>query len=249
MANIIVSKEQLKEQSIRVYDGITTVYERTGEEESLDLSELVPKFNDCYAVNNSTVAYVLDNELWVTPYLRSVVLTLKMMQFKQSEFYVPFSNGDYPKEEKERWSLLREHSRIKLHEDMQQQFKNFCLKFSISAGIKELSDEVLKKCFKIPSNGFKVVHRYYEDYVYPLVDEWSDYSKVEFCLGHFCMNNGIIVFVDNQGNSWLAKGYKILKVLQDAGYTERSIFVPLSNGEDIQDEYLRNCWKNLEKFN
>ena len=46
-------------------------------EETLDFSTLLPKFNGCFAVNNSTVAFVKDNKLYVSPYTLDIVADLK----------------------------------------------------------------------------------------------------------------------------------------------------------------------------
>ena len=70
MANNIIAMDSLKEGAVRVYSGMITVFPQLAKEEVLNVSELTPKFNGCYATNNSTVCFVSDNEVFVTPNTR-----------------------------------------------------------------------------------------------------------------------------------------------------------------------------------
>lgn len=65
MANNIIAMDSLKEGAVRVYTGMITVFPQFSQEEALSLSEPAPKFNGCYATNNSTVCFVSDNEIFV----------------------------------------------------------------------------------------------------------------------------------------------------------------------------------------
>lgn len=99
--------KELVNDSIRVYSGMVTVFPQFGQEEVLDV-DWAPKFEHCFAVNNSTVAFVLESKLFVTPYTSLVVDVLRSEAFHQENFHVPFSNWDYPKEEQQKWNELRE---------------------------------------------------------------------------------------------------------------------------------------------
>ena len=239
--------EELKEGAIRAYNGMIVCYP-TGKKEPLDITEITPKFNGRYSINNSTVCFVCKDEVWVAPYTRVLLATLKHLDFSEEDFNVPFSNGNYPLEFEKKWSLLRQHSRIKMQEKMKESFINFCENFSQEKGMKKLSEDILAKCLQIPSGGMKVKYRYYEDYNYPLIDEWSDFGRIEFCLGCYCKNNGIVVFVTDVGSTYLARGYGIIKLLEDAGYREKPLYVPMSNRQEIVDEVLKRQWDSLKKF-
>ena len=112
-----ITMDYLKEQgAIKVYSGMIAVYPQFNHEEALNISELAPKFNGCYAVNNSTVCFVSNNEVFVTPYTRNTMRVLDSEGFVEKNFFVPFSNWDYPKKEQGKWESLREESR-KSHEE------------------------------------------------------------------------------------------------------------------------------------
>ena len=46
--------EILKKEAVRVHTGMTAVFPQFQQEHDLDMSELIPKFDGCFATNNST---------------------------------------------------------------------------------------------------------------------------------------------------------------------------------------------------
>lgn len=235
--------EKLINDSIRVTPGMIAVYPQWGKEEELKVVELVPKFNGRFASNNSTVSFVHDGIFYVTPYTRKAVKTLRENGLSSDYFYVPFSNGDYPKTEKYRWEQLRAKARKSYEED----FVADCNRYCDEHGFGEISEETLQRCFKMPSTGVHVKHLYFEDFYYPIINNLClDCIGVER-IGHYCSNNGRVVFVYRDGGTYVAKGYKILEELRSAGYKEMGLFVPFSNGEQIQDPVLRAKWETLSK--
>lgn len=239
--NNIIAMDSLKEGAVRVYTGMIAVFPQFSKEEALNLSELAPKFNGCYATNNSTVCFV-ENEIFVTPYTRVAMRTLRSEGFCEKSFYVPFSNGDYPKSEQVKWNTLRENARQSYKAD----FISDCEAYCDERHIGSISEETLANCFEMPENGVRVKHLYFEDTYYPIMNQSCLDCRCDN-LGHFCCNNGRVVFVYRNGKTYVAKGYKILNELRAAGYTESGLFVPFSNGEEIQDYALRVRWESITK--
>ncbi len=235
--------EELKEQSVRIYNGMIAVYPQFGEEEALDISSLIPKFNGCYASNNSTVCYVTENEVYVTPYTHAVRNTLCDNCFMEKSFFVPFSNWDYPKDEQQKWESLRGKAMVTYAEE----FVDDCARYCDEHYISFISEESLKECFEMPANGVRVKHIYYEDCYFPVINNICFDSVAARSIGRFCTNNGRVVFVYRNGKTYVTKGYKILRELRDAGYVESSIFVPFSNGEEILDPVLKARWDAIKK--
>lgn len=245
MAHITTDLEYLRNRcSVKVYTGMIVVFPQFCQRELLDVSEQASKFNGCYAVNNSTIAFVFENEVYVTPETNKVRKTLEDAGFRMSCFAVPFSNWDYPFEEKEKWELLKERARQAIVDEFEEECEFFC-DFN---GIDKLDKEVLRKCFEIPRNGVRIWHLNYEAICYPVVTKLYLDRDVSEKLGTFCCNNGKVVFVYRNGKTYVAKGYKILNVLRNAGFREVSIFVPFSNGETILDEKLKMKWESISKF-
>lgn len=235
--------DSLKEGAIRVYTGMIAVFPQTSKEETLNISELAPKFNGCYATNNSTVCFISENEIYVTPYTRATMHSLLSAGFRQDHFYVPFSNWDYPKYEQVKWESLRK----KAHQSYEEDFVDDCTKFCDEHNIGVISDETLQNCFKMPNEGVEVKHPYFKTRYYPVINnQCLDCVAVEK-IGTYCSNNGRVVFVYRDGHTYVTKGYKIISELRAAGYKENGLFVPFSNGEEIQDYALRTKWESIRK--
>ena len=244
MANNIIAMDSLKEGAVRVYSGMIAVFPQFAQEKALDISELVPKFNGCYATNNSTVCFVSDNEVFVTPYTRVTMSSLRFEGFCKKDFYVPFSNWDYPKDEQFKWKYLCWKARQSYEEDFAEDCVSYCDEHHIGA----ISEETLGNCFEMPATGVRVKHLYFETCYYPIINSNCFDCIAADRIGHFCTNNGIVVFVYRNGKTYVAKGYKMLDELRAAGYTESDLFVPFSNGEQIQDCNLKACWESITKF-
>lgn len=236
--------EELINDSIRVTTGMIAYYPQFSQAETINVSEIVPKFPGRYAINNSTVAFVHDGNFYVTPYTRDVKTVLVNNGFKHEYFNVPFSNWDYPQAEVVKWNALRENARQSYKKD----FVSDCEAYCDEQRIKAISDETLKKCFEMPECGVKVKHHHYEETYYPIMNQ-SCLDSRSVNLGHYCFNNGRVVFVYRNGKTYVAKGgYKIIEELRAAGYTESGLFVPFSNGEVIQDTVMRARWESLAKI-
>jgi hypothetical protein len=157
-------------------------------------------------------------------------------------FYVPFSNGDYPKKEKSRWEELCTMQHKLAKEDFIQSCEEYCDKHNIGT----LTDEVLSKCFVIPEKGVMVesMKKYRETY-YPMLNTTFFDSNAQNLLGKFFCNNGRVAFIYRDGRTIVTRGYWIKSVLEAAGYKEENIFVPFSNSETIVDLFWRSQWERV----
>ncbi len=239
----VCTMETLITNSIRVTPGMVAVFPQYADESIINVSEIVPKFSGCFATNNSTVAFIYNDEFYATPYTRNVMRTLRENGFREAYFYVPFSNWDYPKNYRWKWENLREKAQESWHQD----FVSDCIDYCEKKGIGKLSEEVLQKCFEMPSSGVKVTHLYFETTYYPEINNDCLDCVAADKLGTFNTNNGRVVFVYCDGRTFVAKGYKILSELRAAGYKEAGLFVPFSNGEEIQNPVIRSIWESISK--
>lgn len=242
MANTYANLKELINESVHVTSGMIAVYPQFQTEEVLD-SSWTPKFNGCYATNNSTVAFVNENELFVTPITRAAMKVLNEADFSRGFFYVPFSNWDYPKAEEKKWRRLQE----KANEDREDEFIENCAKYCDMHHIGSIDEDILKNCFIMPATGVPVKHLHFENVYYPAItSRYLGCTETER-LGTYCANNGKVVFVYRDGKTYVTKGYRVIEALREAGYKEKGIFVPFSNGETIMDPYLANKWEQIKK--
>ena len=234
----------LKANSVNVTKKTTLVWpQREEEDEVIDMTDIGSKFNGSYAINNSTICYVVNNEVFVTPYTREAMAEIKALGLTERHFYVPFSNWDYPKYQEERWSSLRKEAR----ESQYRNYENDCRNWCAQHGVNELSKETMDRCFRIPRGGMKVLMIHYETVNYPICNEMNMDSATIDKLGSYNTNNGKVVFVYCDGHTYVAKGYSILEELKNAGYRKSNLYVPLSNGEKIVNPSLAFEWKDIPK--
>ena len=236
--------KNLKENSIRISSAIAVCWPQYGDkEETLDMTDIGSKFNGCYATNNSTICFVIDHEVFVTPYTRGAMSTIVNAGLTEKHFYVPFSNWDYPKYEKAKWQRLCELATESYYRDYEVDSAKWCDEHNIG----ELSEETMERCFRMPRSGVPVKHLHFEDTYYPACNESCVDCTVIDRLGRYCANNGKVVFVYHDGHTYVTKGYWILDELRHAGYKESGLFVPFSNGEQITNPYLATKWEQISK--
>ena len=100
--------KELMRNSINVSGRTEVCWPQLGyKEETIDMSDVGSKFNGCYAMNNSTICFVVDHEVFVTPYTYEAMITIEEAGLVKKDFYVPFSNWDYPKNRWDEWQRLR----------------------------------------------------------------------------------------------------------------------------------------------
>lgn len=234
----------LVESSIRIYDGMLVCWPQFNKRDTLSVSELIPKFPGCYATNNSTVAFIWNDSFYVAPYTRLAISILKDSGLQNSSFYVPFSNWDYPVNEETLWKKIKAEAEVQNDEEHAED----CAKYCDEHGFGKISDEALVNCLRIPDDGVRTRHlgHGYESVVYPVIAGCLDCNACD-AIGTFNTNNGKVVFIYRNGATYVTKGYGIVKELEAAGYTKSSkLFVPLSNGEEIEDPYLRAKWDSIK---
>lgn len=68
------------------------------------------KYHKKYAINNSVVAFVYREEMFVIPLWKDVIDTLDKHGFSKADFFVPFSNGEVPRWKMGQWHELRKEA-------------------------------------------------------------------------------------------------------------------------------------------
>ena len=109
-------------------------------------------------------------------------------------------------------------------------------------GIAPLPAEIYKLTFEIPEEGIETLWYGEQRDITEPVSEWS----LDTAVGTYCQNNGKVVFVDDQGRTFVTPFCsEIRSVLAKAGYREGSLAVPFSNGEIPANEIAALKWKQL----
>jgi hypothetical protein len=132
-----------------------------------------------------------------------------------------------------------QETKIQFEEDCE----NLCKK-----DISVLPEEVMKETLLIPLEGFMVERMGIQDRITPITRYGVvDCTTAEF-LGNYAANNGVVTFVTPRGKQYIGKGYGLIKILIEYGYSEKYFFVPMSNWEKFIDPDIQKTWEGLNKF-
>lgn len=225
-------------------NGLSSYYPQFNQVDK-SILEPTPDMIGKYGWNNEILAFVDEKgNYYVTPYCAEVSEYLSKNGYTNGYIYVPFSNGEEPSDRivAQEWKKIcveakELHSR-KEKERQQDQIN----KYLVNKNIKELTQEVYDKSIEIPSKGFGVS---FYDSEYNVVRPIPNFD-LGVAIGTYYHNNGKLIFVDKKGKTYLSPYYHDLSLrLKNAGYKERKMFVPLSNGEDILDENINAKWQKL----
>lgn len=232
--------EDILKMCIRV-DGTKTYYPIYDEYSTEPLSAN-PEYAKKYGWNNGTVAFITENgEYYVTPFCVEVRDYLDSIGYRDVGLYVPFSNGDIPADKDAAlvWEALRNKAREVYEEKRIEEHKEKMRKLSEEKRIQPLPQQVYELCLNIPENGLMTSWMGSEPSLTSAVREWD----VPDHMGTYCQNNGKVVFVNDEGKTFVTPYCsEIREVLEAAGYKQGSLFVPLSNGEEIVDAKLNEQW-------
>ncbi len=225
--------KELKEQALQVCEGMRIDFPQYHRKSKLSIaSALTPDNEKTWCMNNGTVAFIIEREMFVAHYTKKLMRLLDNAGFSKADFQVPFSNWDYPIDFKREWDELYRQSLIQ--QDLE--YKEDCEEYSARHAIGKLSADVLESCFHIPKAGVRFRNLNGSSYFQP--DRWN----IKEMLGHFCSNNGVIVFYHADGEVYITRNWNVMNALFNAGYTKSDLTVPLSNGEEIVDETLAARW-------
>lgn len=222
--------------------GIVSV--QFGEESRLTATSSLKR----YDYNNGVISFTDAGGQWVLPCIdivgHDIAAALEKLHYKKG-LWVPFSNGDMPKDFMERWLTLRDIQHQQSEARRQRMFKQYCEK----NGIQEIPDEILERYFlEISQQGMETRHLDQNDTYRP--EFLSEFGGLDIKkIGTFYQNNGVIRIIDTMGRSFVAPVSSTINqnYLRSIGFRENSMFVPLSNGEIPTNEWMSNRWAWLRR--
>lgn len=118
------ARENLKEKGFLVTRYPLIKAEKEGLPYQLNLTHLAEHREGEYSVNNGTVCWVMDGEIYAAPYTSELLGNLREAGFGNGNFYVPFSNGDLPYHRTSEWQeLCAEATRLaRLHPEVSHKY-------------------------------------------------------------------------------------------------------------------------------
>ncbi len=235
------TRENLKQMGFLVTRYPLIKAEREGLPYQLNLTHLAEHREGEYSLNNGTVCWVMDGEIYAAPYTRSLVQLLDQAGFRNESFYVPFSNGEHPYNRRAEWESLLLSAGVATLKDFEEDAKAWCDEHHIGS----IDERLLESCLKVPRGGVPVEDCGVYSIYYPVLNESCvDIVAINY-LGSYSYNAGRVAFVYRDGHTYLSKDPAIMDVLEKAGYRRGNFLVPLSGSEKITDAYLRYLWDNI----
>lgn len=207
----------------------------------LNLTHLAEHREGEYSLNNSTLCWVIDGEIYAAPYTRKVAQLLDQAGFRNGSFYVPFSNGEHPYNRRTEWESLLLSANIAALKDFEEDSKAWCDEHHIGS----IDDRLLESCLKIPRGGIPVEDSGSYSTYYPFLNETCVDIVAISSLGSYSYNAGRVSFIYRDGHTYLSKDPSIMDILEKAGYRRDDFLVPLSGSEKITDAYLKYLWDNI----
>lgn len=207
----------------------------------LNLTHLAEHREGEYSLNNSTLCWVMDGEIYAAPYTRSLVQLLDQAGFRNGSFYVPFSNGEHPYNRRAEWESLLLSAGVATLKDFEEDAKAWCDEHKIGS----IDENLLESCLRVPHGGIPVEDCGVYSIYYPRLNETCVDIVAISSLGSYSYNAGRVAFVYRDGHTYLSKDPAIMNALEKAGYRRDDFLVPLSGPEKITDSYLRYLWDNI----
>ena len=200
----------------------------------LNLTHLAEHREGEYSLNNSTLCWVMDGEIYAAPYTRSLIQLLDQAGFRNGSFYVPFSNGEHPYNRRAEWESLLLSAGVATLKDFEEDAKAWCDEHHIGS----IDEHLLGSCLKVPHGGIPVEDGGVSSTYYPRLNETCVDIVAISSLGSYSYNAGRVAFVYRDGHTYLSKDPTIMDILEKAGYRRDDFLVPLSGSEKITDAYL-----------
>ena len=240
---MILTLEQLKHEAIEVTKG--TVAFRPSQKKKVLLNTTVDKkMEHCFCSNEGIVSFVDKGKMYVIPFMAAVMSVLNGEGFERKPMDVPFTNDEYPLEEKKKWDSLKEMVQI----ERQERFKKDCEKYADRHGYGSIASNLIEDCcLLVPESGIKVnCPGKGSDTYYPEMTGAQTFGTKEArFIGKYCIDKGVCSFVYRDGKTYYTKSNQVISALQSAGYMLGNLFVPFISGEVITDSNAADKWKKI----
>lgn len=238
---VISSLDKLKDLSIAI-KGDIIAYRPKENKKILFNPSVETEMEHCFCSNAGIISFVADGVMYVTPYMPPVMAVLNSAGFKRKAMYVPFSNDEYPVDQKDKWEALQKMAK----NERLERFTLECNKFADSHGYGSIADSLLSDaCLAIPADGVHVIRFNSSSVYYPEVREDYFSNSASNSIGKYCIEKGICSFVYRDGRTYVTTNHNVITALQSAGYRLGNLNVPFTNGEIITDTRQAEKWKRI----
>ncbi|MEK7103481.1 MAG: hypothetical protein AAB870_04005 [Patescibacteria group bacterium] len=205
-----------------------------------------------YASNNSTLAFIdSEGKGYVGPYDKGLVEELQVLGYQSGNFWVPFSNGEYPSEQpmKDEYTKMKEGAREKRIDRRIKEIDAHYLTTGYTKGLKPVQE--LINFFECVDG---IAYQKTGTTTLILIKEPNDgndinRSRLHF-QGTFDIEGAYIVFIDILCRAWVGPYIKdIVDILIACGYRYKiyPFRVPFAKGEMKLDKKIYHMAMHSDK--
>lgn len=232
---------QVKEKSVILKGVVLTRQPVPGSDtERYDLRYAIQHDAGYYNSDGIAICFIDDGVMYVAPNTRGNLHIISSAYERNMAIEVPLSMGEYPIEQKLKWERLRREALIEHEKEFEDDCRRHCINHHIFP-IPSLDEALMRKSFRIPKKGIKVMKWYGEPTkIFPLLGERRFDEKAMELVGKYSTSDELLAFVYLDGHTYIAKKDEDLeKGLQASGFKKADFDVPLSHREVIIDGRLR----------
>lgn len=193
------------------------------------------QYRGTYNSNNGMIAFV-DKDLcfYVAPDTSKMREALIEAGFRTEGIYVPFSNSDLPVDSKILVPLVRLQEEARDFNRAEESARRKMM-FEGEAAAKSVSHGAHRVGSFWQVDGIEYRSSSRPEVVHQIEDAYASNNvpiRRAESVGHFCANNGIIAFVNEEGRLFIGRHTEEnVHILRSHGYRQHDLYVPLSSGQ------------------
>lgn len=210
---------KVRSLSFRITRNVRVFWKHNGyKEEEIDVSGIIDKYKGAkvYCLRNSTVAFIECGVMYVTPYTRNVVNSLRKHNFSSEMFYVPFSNGELPVADSVGWLRLKSMAKA----ENKKVFEEDCTRWCDEQGILNLDDGTLDRCVKLPLRDVEEFDSDTMEKMTFFINDMSFNINTVDRLGLYCKDKDSIAFIYRDGHTYITNDMSVEEKLVKNGFRE-----------------------------
>lgn len=190
--------------------------------------------------DNDVISWSNPTGMYVIPYMYDDFYVYLSNAGYSQGLYVPFTNGEYPIEFREKWALLL----------AEQQYTHMCTvrsffaSYSNNKGLTAIPSCIMKYLMELPIRGIIYSHRG-ENKKYTPVSIGKNTFTTEY-LGTYWTKGHIVIIVDYIGRTFVGLfSEDVHESLKRCGYSPKEQEVPFVKETSFEDEWYENRWLSL----
>lgn len=126
-------------------------------------------------------------------------------------------------------------------------FQKECLEYCKEHNIQSLDRTITNESLQIPREGIKIRKIRVERLIKPVINSYYFDDACAEMLGTYSTDGKATVFITDSGKTYVTIQKGLIAKLEAAGYTEKDMYIPFSDGEEILDPKIKEKWEKIKE--